>query len=47
MTAEAQLKNEEHFVTVSGVTTHYTEKGHGPAALFMHGASLGSSFITA
>jgi 2-hydroxy-6-oxonona-2,4-dienedioate hydrolase len=34
---------EDKFVTVDGLKLRYIEKGTGPAVLFLHGASLGSS----
>jgi pimeloyl-ACP methyl ester carboxylesterase len=33
----------EKFVTVQGLRTRYLEQGEGPAAILLHGASLGSS----
>ena len=33
----------EHFVTVDGLRLRYLEMGQGPAVLFLHGGSLGSS----
>jgi 4,5:9,10-diseco-3-hydroxy-5,9,17-trioxoandrosta-1(10),2-diene-4-oate hydrolase len=34
---------EDRFVTVEGLRTRYLERGEGPAAILLHGASLGSS----
>lgn len=34
---------EDRFVTVNGVRLRYVEAGHGPALVFLHGGSLGSS----
>jgi pimeloyl-ACP methyl ester carboxylesterase len=34
---------EDKFVTVAGLKTRYFEAGEGPAAILLHGASLGSS----
>jgi 4,5:9,10-diseco-3-hydroxy-5,9,17-trioxoandrosta-1(10),2-diene-4-oate hydrolase len=34
---------KDKFVTVDGLNIHYIEQGDGPAAVFLHGASLGSS----
>jgi pimeloyl-ACP methyl ester carboxylesterase len=33
----------EHFIDVEGLRVRYLEEGSGPAVLFLHGASLGSS----
>ena len=33
----------DKYVTVDGLRLRYIEEGHGPAVLFLHGASLGSS----
>jgi 4,5:9,10-diseco-3-hydroxy-5,9,17-trioxoandrosta-1(10),2-diene-4-oate hydrolase len=33
----------DHFVEVGGLRTRYVEQGQGPAVLFLHGGSLGSS----
>ena len=33
----------DKFVTVDGLKLRYIEEGRGPAVLFLHGASLGSS----
>ncbi len=41
--ALAPILAEDRFVTVDGLKIRYIERGEGPAALFMHGASLGSS----
>ena len=34
---------EDKFVTIDGLKIRYIEQGEGPAAIFLHGASLGSS----
>lgn len=36
-------KPEDRFVTVDGLKMRYIEEGDGPAVIFLHGASLGSS----
>src|SRR3954469_16474102 len=36
-------KPEDKFVNVDGLKLRYIEEGSGPAVLFLHGASLGSS----
>lgn len=36
-------KLEDKYVTVDGLKLRYIEEGSGPAVLFLHGASLGSS----
>ena len=38
-----KIKPEDKFVTVDGLRLRYIEEGTGPTALFLHGASLGSS----
>lgn len=43
MKSAAQQNLKDEFITVSGLSTRYTEKGDGPAVLLIHGASLGSS----
>jgi pimeloyl-ACP methyl ester carboxylesterase len=39
----AASRIEDKFVTVAGLKTRYFEQGQGPAAILLHGASLGSS----
>jgi 4,5:9,10-diseco-3-hydroxy-5,9,17-trioxoandrosta-1(10),2-diene-4-oate hydrolase len=41
-TAE-RINPEDKFVSVDGLKLRYIEEGSGPAVLFLHGASLGSS----
>ena len=38
-----RIKPEDQFVSVDGLKLRYIEAGSGPAVLFLHGASLGSS----
>jgi 4,5:9,10-diseco-3-hydroxy-5,9,17-trioxoandrosta-1(10),2-diene-4-oate hydrolase len=38
-----RIKPEDKFVSVDGLKLRYIEEGSGPAVLFLHGASLGSS----
>jgi 4,5:9,10-diseco-3-hydroxy-5,9,17-trioxoandrosta-1(10),2-diene-4-oate hydrolase len=40
---DAKVKPEDKYVTVDGLKLRYIEEGAGPAVLFLHGASLGSS----
>jgi pimeloyl-ACP methyl ester carboxylesterase len=39
----ASSETDEKFVTVHGLRTRYLERGEGPPAILLHGASLGSS----
>ena len=39
----AAARPEDHFVDVGGLRTRYVEQGRGPAVIFLHGGSLGSS----
>ena len=39
----ARTRHEDKFVTVDGLKMRYIEAGTGPAVLFTHGASIGSS----
>ena len=43
MVTAAAEQVEDKLVTVSGLRTRYLEQGAGPAAILLHGASLGSS----
>jgi 4,5:9,10-diseco-3-hydroxy-5,9,17-trioxoandrosta-1(10),2-diene-4-oate hydrolase len=43
MDAAVKPQTGDKFVTVAGLKTRYFEEGEGPAALLLHGASLGSS----
>jgi pimeloyl-ACP methyl ester carboxylesterase len=40
---DAKVKPGDKYVTVDGLRLRYIEEGTGPAVLFLHGASLGSS----
>src|SRR3954467_1082709 len=40
---DAKVKPEDKYATVDGLRLRYIEEGSGPAVLFLHGASLGSS----
>ena len=43
MATELKSKIEDRYVTVDGLRLRYIEEGQGPAAILLHGASLGSS----
>jgi len=43
MSADLMARVEDKFVTIDGLRTRYIVAGEGPAVLFLHGASLGSS----
>ena len=43
MDARTAILAEDRYITVDGLNIRYIERGEGPAAIFMHGASLGSS----
>jgi pimeloyl-ACP methyl ester carboxylesterase len=43
MDTAVKSRIEDKFVTVAGLKTRYVEEGDGPAAILLHGASLGSS----
>ena len=43
MDAAVKTRIEDKFVTVAGLRTRYFGEGQGPAAILLHGASLGSS----
>jgi pimeloyl-ACP methyl ester carboxylesterase len=43
MDTEERIKPKDKFVNVDGLQLRYIEEGSGPAVLFLHGASLGSS----
>jgi 4,5:9,10-diseco-3-hydroxy-5,9,17-trioxoandrosta-1(10),2-diene-4-oate hydrolase len=43
MDVAAASQVEDKFITVAGLKTRYFEAGQGPAAILLHGASLGSS----
>ncbi|TMG90762.1 MAG: alpha/beta fold hydrolase, partial [Betaproteobacteria bacterium] len=43
MTSDLMTRVKDKYVTVDGLRLRYIEEGHGPAVLFLHGASLGSS----
>jgi pimeloyl-ACP methyl ester carboxylesterase len=40
---EFGMAYQDQFITVDGLKTRYIEEGGGPAAILLHGASLGSS----
>src|SRR5437868_3764547 len=40
---DAKVKPEDKYAGVDGLRLRYIEEGSGPAVLFLHGASLGSS----
>jgi pimeloyl-ACP methyl ester carboxylesterase len=40
---DTKVRPEDKYVTVDGLKLRYIEEGSGPAVLFLHGASLGSS----
>lgn len=43
MSSDLMTRVKDKYVTVDGLRLRYIEEGHGPAVLFLHGASLGSS----
>src|SRR5262247_2562412 len=43
MSADALTRVKDKFVTIDGLKIRYIEEGQGPAVIFLHGASLGSS----
>jgi pimeloyl-ACP methyl ester carboxylesterase len=43
MSADLMARVKDKFVTVDGLNIRYIEQGEGPAVIFLHGASLGSS----
>ncbi len=43
MATEMKTRLEDKFVTIDGLRVRYIEQGTGPAVLFLHGASLGST----
>ena len=43
MSSDLMTRVEDKYVTVDGLRLRYIEEGQGPAVLFLHGASLGSS----
>ena len=43
MTTVLKIKTDDKYVAVDGLKSRYIEDGNGPAVLFLHGASLGSS----
>jgi len=43
MSSDLMTRVKDQYVTVDGLRLRYVEEGHGPAVLFLHGASLGSS----
>jgi len=43
MSAELMTRVKDKFVTIDGLKIRYIEEGQGPAVIFLHGASLGSS----
>ena len=43
MSSNLMTRVKDKYVTVDGLRLRYIEEGHGPAVLFLHGASLGSS----
>lgn len=40
---DTKVKPEDRYTSVDGLKLRYIEEGQGPAVLFLHGASLGSS----
>jgi len=43
VSSDLMTRVKDKYVTVDGLRLRYIEEGHGPAVLFLHGASLGSS----
>src|SRR5262249_32596196 len=43
MSSDLMTRPKDRFVTVAGLKLRYIEEGEGPAVIFLHGASLGSS----
>lgn len=43
MSSDLMTRVKDKYVTVDGLRLRYIEEGRGPALLFLHGASLGSS----
>jgi 4,5:9,10-diseco-3-hydroxy-5,9,17-trioxoandrosta-1(10),2-diene-4-oate hydrolase len=43
MSSDLMTRVKDKYVTVDGLRLRYIEEGRGPAVLFLHGASLGSS----
>jgi pimeloyl-ACP methyl ester carboxylesterase len=43
MSSDLMTRVKDQYVTVDGLRLRYVEEGRGPAVLFLHGASLGSS----
>jgi pimeloyl-ACP methyl ester carboxylesterase len=43
MSSDLMTRVKDKYVTVDGLRLRYIEEGQGPALLFLHGASLGSS----
>jgi 2-hydroxy-6-oxonona-2,4-dienedioate hydrolase len=43
MSGDLMARVKDKYVTVDSLRLRYVEEGHGPAVLFLHGASLGSS----
>jgi len=43
MSSDLMTRAKDKYVTVDGLRLRYIEEGRGPAVLFLHGASLGSS----
>ena len=43
MSADLMTRVKDKFVTIDGLKIRYIEEGQGPAVIFLHGASLGSS----
>jgi pimeloyl-ACP methyl ester carboxylesterase len=43
MSSDLMTRMKDQYVTVDGLRLRYIEEGRGPAVLFLHGASLGSS----
>lgn len=43
MSSDLLTRAKDQYVTVDGLRLRYVEEGQGPALLFLHGASLGSS----
>src|SRR5215475_7897230 len=43
MSSDLMTRVKDKFVTVDGLKIRYIEEGQGPAVIFLHGASLGSS----
>jgi pimeloyl-ACP methyl ester carboxylesterase len=43
MSADLMTRVKDKFVTIDNLRIRYIEEGQGPAVIFLHGASIGSS----